>query len=110
MTRVRLMLNNDMAYIGDDPVVRARLLAAGIGVRKGIAGQLPTGKTGGRRVGAFAKRAYCEVLGSGVDVRAQVGTKWRLGHLIEYGSVNNPVYAPVRRAAASVGLVIRDAR
>jgi len=30
-------------------------------------------------------------------------------HLIEYGSVNNPAYAPVRRSVRAVGLRFEDA-
>lgn len=30
------------------------------------------------------------------------------GHLIEFGSIKNPVYAPLRRAAARLGLRVQD--
>lgn len=31
-------------------------------------------------------------------------------HLVEFGSVNNPPYAPLRRAVESVGLTVTDSR
>jgi hypothetical protein len=43
-----------------------------------------------------------EVESDGVEVRV-VNTDHG-GHLIEWGSVNNPPYAPLRRAVHSVGL------
>lgn len=33
-----------------------------------------------------------------------VGTTWPFAHLIEWGSVNNPPYAPLRKAVTGLGL------
>lgn len=53
----------------------------------------------------FAERL--EVLDSHDDVLS-VGTKWSLGHIIEWGSVNNPPYAPLRRAVTGLGLKFEE--
>lgn len=90
--------------LGNDPAFRRMLLSKGIAVRKGIADQLPSGRTGGRRVAPFARQAFAEPDGTGRDVSVAVGTRWRLGHIIEFGSVNSPAYAPVQRAAMAAGL------
>lgn len=37
-----------------------------------------------------------------------VGNEDPFFHLIEWGSVNNPVYAPLRRAARALGLRFED--
>lgn len=76
------------------------LLARAIDVKRGIRGQLPSGAGGGRRVAAYAGRAYADRDGS----RVTVGTRWRLGHIIEFGSVNNPAYSPLRKAVRATGL------
>lgn len=46
-----------------------------------------------RRVSRFARRVYT------IDIA---------GHLIEWGSVNNPAYAPFRRAVRSLGLRLQE--
>lgn len=38
-----------------------------------------------------------------------VGTRWSLGHLIEWGSINNQPYAPLRKAVSSLGLKFEGA-
>lgn len=40
--------------------------------------------------------------GDGVIITA--GTKYPFAHIIEYGSVNNPPYAPLRKAVTGLGL------
>lgn len=110
MSRVRIDINPALAAeLGADPRFRRSLLARGIDVRKAIAGNLPSGRGGGRRVAAFARKAYADLAGSGADVEVHVGTRWRLGHIIEFGSVNNPAYAPLRRAARQTGLRFEEA-
>jgi len=87
-----------------DPKFQGAILAKGIDVRKGIKGNLPSGASGGRRVAAYARKAYAEKDGQGRDFRVVVGTRWRLGHLIEFGSVNNPAYSPLRKSVLAAGL------
>jgi hypothetical protein len=90
--------------LGGDPAFRRWVLARAIDVRKEIPSRLPVGRSGGRRVQAFARKSFAEVEGTGRDVHAVVGTKWRLGHIIEFGSVNNPAYAPVRKSVLALGM------
>jgi hypothetical protein len=40
----------------------------------------------------------------GEGVIVTVGTTWPFAHLIEWGSVNNPPYAPLRKAVTGLGL------
>jgi hypothetical protein len=62
-----------------------------------------------REAGEETRSIGRELGGSGafagsIEVRgARVLTRDRAGHLIEHGSVNNPPYAPLRRAAEAVG-------
>jgi hypothetical protein len=102
----RFVPNPNLANdVGNLPGVRRAVLGAAIEVRKGIAAELPSGASGGRRVAPFSKRAYADLSGeTGRNVSAQVGTRWRLAHLIEFGSVNNQPFAPLRRAALKTGL------
>jgi hypothetical protein len=37
-----------------------------------------------------------------------VGSKWPFAHLIEWGSVNNPPQAPLRKAASSLHLHFKE--
>jgi hypothetical protein len=37
-----------------------------------------------------------------------VGTRWPFGHLVEWGSVNNPAQAPLRKAVSSLGLKFEE--
>jgi hypothetical protein len=37
-----------------------------------------------------------------------VGTRWSFGHLIEWGSINNPPQAPLRKAVSSLGLKFEE--
>lgn len=105
MARVRYEPNPAMLdELGNDQQFRRFLLARGIDVKRGIKTQLPVGKTGGRRVKSFAGLSYADMDGAGRDVAVAVGTRWRLGHLIEFGGPRNPAYAPVRKAAVAAGL------
>lgn len=105
MTSVRFQPSRRLPDdLGNDPKFRRMLLSQGIAVRKGIAAQLPSGRTGGRRVAPFARQAFAELAGTGRDAHVAVGTRWRLGHLFEFGSVNTAVHAPVQRAAIAAGL------
>jgi hypothetical protein len=63
-----------------------------------------------RRTKAFTGRWMSRVEGSGREVRVQSGTRWRLGHVIEYGSANNRAYAPLRRAVRAMGLKFGEGR
>lgn len=80
--------------------MRSMLGRVGDSVQGAVPSHLPSGAGGGRAVAPFARRMYVRPSSDGV----QVGTRWRLGHIIEYGSVNNPAYAPLRRAAQALGL------
>jgi hypothetical protein len=91
-----------------DPRLHRLLLARAIDVKKGIAGNLPSGATGGKRVSSYSRKAYAEIEGAGRDAHAVVGTKWRLGHIIEFGSVNNPAYAPLRKSVRQTGLKFEE--
>ena len=90
--------------IADDPGVRRAITRRGGDIRRGIRAQLPSGRSGGRRVGAFARKSYVEPQGSGRNFHVRVGTRWRIGHLIEFGSANNQAYSPLRRAVLAAGL------
>ena len=103
--KVRFMLNPAlMDELGNDQSFRRWLGSAAGEVRAAIPSHLPRGKGGGRRVAAFARKSYHTVDGAGRTVHAEVGTKWRLGHIVEFGSVNNPAYSPVRKAARASGM------
>ena len=90
--------------LGNDPRFRRWLLARTIDVKGAIPDHLPSGRTGGKRVAAFGRKSFAEVEGTGRNVEGTVGTKWRLGHLIEFGSATNPAYAPVRKAVRAMGM------
>ena len=90
--------------MGNDPEFRQMLLGNAVAVRKAIPGNLPSGAHGGRRVEPFAEKSFAEIEGSGRDVHCLVGTKWRVGPIIEFGSRNSPAYAPVRKSAMQSGL------
>lgn len=42
-------------------------------------------------------------------VVVSVGSRWSFAHLIEWGSVNNQPYAPLRKAVSSLGLKFEEA-
>ena len=44
------------------------------------------------------------------DGKVYVATTDIAGHLIEFGSAKNPVYAPLRRGARAAGLRVSDTR
>lgn len=43
-----------------------------------------------------------------VDDDGSVGTTDPFGHLVEWGSVNNPIYAPIRRGVQAAGLRLSE--
>lgn len=51
-------------------------------------------------------RETLRVTADGDDVRAESTDAF--AHLIEFGSANNPPYAPLRRAVRAAGLTFRD--
>lgn len=53
----------------------------------------------------YARRRYRVVKRPGG--RRLINTDWFF-HLIEWGSVNNPVYAPMRKAARALGLKFKE--
>jgi hypothetical protein len=42
------------------------------------------------------------------DEDGSVGTTDPFGHLVEWGSVNNPAYAPIRRGVSAAGLRLEE--
>lgn len=90
--------------LGNDPKFRRYLANQGLKVKNGIRGNLPSGAGGGRDVAPYARKSFAEIEGVGREVEVHVGTKWRLGHIIEFGSTNNPAYAPLRKSAIQSGL------
>jgi hypothetical protein len=95
---------NLAAQLGSDPTFRRMLLGQSIAVKKNIPENLPTGKSGGRRVAPFGKRSFAEVEGVGRAVHGVVGTRWRLGPIIEWGSINSPAYGVLRKSVLQAGL------
>lgn len=45
----------------------------------------------------------------GDEVSTSYGSKDFAAHIVEFGSVNNPPYRPLHRAAAALGLKVEDA-
>lgn len=80
--------------------VRAHLevVAEDVQRRAQLASPTGTSRTGYR--GRFKRRVTA--------TSAQVGNTDIAAHLIEYGSVNNPPYAPLRRAVKAAGLNLTD--
>jgi hypothetical protein len=56
--------------------------------------------------GGGSYRDGIEVVETGGEIRVE-GTDWK-SHWIEWGSVNNPVFAPLRRAVRAVGLRLTE--
>lgn len=83
-----------------DPEVRALVRATAEDVADGARSIAPRGR------GWRGRRHYADSIE--VDDRpgggARVLTTDYFGHLVEYGSVNNPAYAPLRRAVDAEGL------
>lgn len=46
--------------------------------------------------------------GQGEEPTTSVGTAWPFGHLVEWGSVNNPPQAPLRKAVTSLHLKFKE--
>lgn len=54
-----------------------------------------------------------ELLGSDSENDGTVthaGSRWPFAHLVEFGSVHNPPYAPLRRAISALGLRFKPGR
>lgn len=90
--------------LGNSPGMRRMLKGAAEAVQDGIAAELPSGRTGGRRVAPYATQSFATVQGTGRDAHGVAGTRWKLAHIIEFGSINNPAYAPLRKAAIRTGM------
>lgn len=86
-------MQRDIAH-GVETVVAAHLVRA-------IHASAPTGGTG-------AYSASVAVDASGGEVR--VITTDPFWHLIEFGSMNNPPYAPIRRGVRAAGLRLDESR
>lgn len=87
----------------DSPKVH-RLAEVGARAVARAAGEgAPVGRTGRLRKSYRSTKA--EATATGVSARAY--TVDPAGHLAEWGSVNNPPYAVLRRAAQRVGLRLR---
>lgn len=53
-------------------------------------------------------RGYRESITVDQHAETKVGSTDPFAHLIEYGSVNNPPYAPLRRAVRNLGLKVKE--
>jgi hypothetical protein len=91
----------------DDLTANEQFQDAFTGMARGLKSQV---KLPGRglRSGPFLKKWFAEPVGTGRGWGVAVGTRWRLGHIIEFGSVNNPAYAPLRKAVAATGMRYQD--
>lgn len=79
--------------------VRALLDAAASNVVSAVEDRAP------RRTGTFAgsiTKTHAGLVPRGVGITVY-STDWA-AHLVEFGSMNNPAYAPFRRAASALGL------
>ena len=88
------------AEIAASPQVGAVLA----GNARAIYDRVPRYMPGRRRSRPFVNRMYV----TAEPGKARVGTTWKLAHIIEWGSINNPPYAPLRRATRSSGLRFRE--
>lgn len=62
------------------------------------------------RTGAYRDSLDASVGITPTGVTGRVLTTDPFAHLIEFGSVNNPPYAPLRRGVESTGLTVTDRR
>lgn len=88
----------------NSPKVTAYLNAAGEAVKSTVEAQ-SAGFARTRRFSKSIVKNPVEKGPSGPRVTVH-STDW-FAHGIEYGSINNPAYAPFRRAAASLGLKLK---
>ena len=87
----------------------SQLLHASQEFREGIAEIAEDAADGAREVAPEQTGAYrdsIEVVQSGSETA--VVTKDFAGHIIEFGSVNNPAYAPLRNGARKAGLRLEE--
>lgn len=97
----------DMTYFRYRPRCEqeiARLPGTGrhtLDIAQQVAANVPRHMPGRQRSWPFVARLFTAPLPGGA---AMVGTRWKLAHIIEFGSRNNPPYAPLRRAARATGM------
>lgn len=98
-TRVKVNMAPLRRYIETNPEMRAAQLDVGEEIKTRAAANTPRGRhrSPGRQAmhQTFVVRPYRHYV--------RVGSTSSFFHLLEYGSVNNPAYAPIRRAALSLG-------
>lgn len=85
--------------IRSSPRFLAERHAAAERVKRAATMAAPKGKTGG-----YARRFTVEVDGNDVAV----GNTDFAAHLVEFGSANNPPYAPLRRGVRAAGLRLEE--
>lgn len=91
-SRARAQLERDPAY----RQLRRHAARAAAGAARAIA---PVGRTGDYQDSIDDREYGDEVVVESTDPFA---------HLVEFGSVNNPAYAPLRRGVRAAGLDLRD--
>lgn len=89
------------AELAQDAGVRAVLLERAHAALEAVQAAAPEGRSGGTRI-----RDSYEVDES-VPAIISTSSFWAL---VEFGSVNNPPYAPLRRGLEAVGLTLTDDR
>lgn len=94
---------------GIDELVRSPKMAAAVtAVAKDIAEAAPEFIPQTRQHHQASRSyRYVKAKPSPTGVRAAAITTYAFGHLVEWGSINNPAYAPLRRAAGRLGLRVR---
>ena len=90
--------------LGNSPQFRRFMGQAGRAVQAGIRDNLPVGRRGGRMARPFGTRTFSTTEGAGREVSVAVGTRWKLGHIIEFGGPHSAAYSPVRKAAIQSGM------
>lgn len=87
--------------------VRSGLAAAGQALKRAVENASPLGGPGrGFRESISVGQPDTE----GDEASITVSSSDAFAHLVEFGSVNNPPYAPFRRGAESLGLRVEDSR
>lgn len=107
-TKVTINRAAIVSYFARDPVPKAALRTVAEGLKGAVHDAAPVGTS--RQMGPFRGGAYSAKHGQfrrSLRVRAhrtwfRVESTDPFGHIVEYGSVNNPVYAPFRHALRGV--------
>lgn len=73
---------------------------------RSAAANAPRGAHAGQHVAKSYKSTPARSTPTGAE--ADVYTDDPFGHLVEWGSVNNPIYAPLRRAASQRGFRLTE--